>query len=183
MRLGIINCKGRILSWVRPFAWLVFWSLLTALVSTTNVYAQDTAQDQNWQVQCDQENLQDCQIRSTLRTETDRTAARLVIGVIKQDDALLWYINAYMPLGLSIPHGTAFRVDQNPPIILNLQSCDRMFCRASSGLTLADLDHMKKGKLFQLIFTDAKSEKTLGLNFSLIGFTKATRIFEKAIAG
>ena len=133
-------------------------------------YAQEN-QDL-WRLVCSENEPKICQIRAVLTNEEGQTIARIVIGTTRGNNANLWYINTFLPLGLSIPKGVSYRIDDGEAANLTLRECDPQHCRASAALNNDILATMQSGNRLQLIFTDSKSDRTLGLNFSLEGFTR-----------
>ena len=149
---------------------LVF--LVTAIFvgPTTKLAAQEN-QDL-WRLVCAENEPKICQIRAVLTNDQGQTIARIVIGTTRGNNANLWYINTFLPLGLSIPKGVSYRIDDGDATNLTLRECDPQHCRASAALNNDILATMQSGNRLQLIFTDSKSDRTLGLNFSLNGFTR-----------
>ena len=145
----------------------------------TKAIAQNANEDP-WTLTCAADNKNFCLMRSNITNADNQTIARVVIGETAVEGKNIPYINAFLPLKLLIPAGVGFRVDEGEATKLNLQYCDQQFCRAHVTLNETNINSMKRGNNLQLILTDSNSKKTLGLNFSLAGFTATFNDFKSA---
>lgn len=168
-------------NWINR-AFMIFCTAFALYVAASlNIKASaQSADDSPWTLTCAADNKNFCLMRSSIFTESNQTIARVVIGESAVEGRKVQYLNAFLPLKLSIPAGVGFRVDEGEIVRLNLQYCDQQFCRAMTLLNENHIASMQRGGNLQLILTDSDSEKALGLNMSLMGFTKTHSEFQIA---
>ena len=81
-------------------------------------------------------------------------------------------VNITVPLGVFLPAGYLFQVDQGQPIRVNFETCLVDGCRGGFVLDKKYLATVQRGLKGTVVFED-RSRKKLGLPVSLIGFTAA----------
>jgi len=147
-----------------------------ALVWTFSGAVSAAAQDDNWQVACEEKR---CQLFSEIKSDEGATLARLYMQNLAKEgqDASVVAI-ASLPLGLYIPSGVAVDVDEEMVFRAQLLECrEDEGCRAAFDVKPEILEAMKKGKQMSIAIVDGRTERAIAFNFSLIGFTKAYEDF------
>ncbi|MBF0095851.1 MAG: invasion associated locus B family protein [Magnetococcales bacterium] len=91
-----------------------------------------------------------------------------------------WAAVAILPLGISIPAGVAFKVDDGEPITMQLQQCTGNGCLASVLLDKSLLTSIKKGKMLSVGVLPFGFPKTLGIPVDLQGCSAAVSALQKA---
>jgi invasion protein IalB len=77
-----------------------------------------------------------------------------------------------MPLGVYLPAGATFQVDESTPQQLNFRTCGRNGCYATSPVSPEVLDALRKGKQLTIGFQNL-AEKPITLPLSLDGFAES----------
>jgi invasion protein IalB len=81
-------------------------------------------------------------------------------------------INFQLPLGIRVPAGTTFQIDDNGPQSLRLRTCDRNGCYAETTLSSELLAQLRSGSKLTISFKNL-AEKTISVSMSLGGFQEA----------
>ncbi len=91
-----------------------------------------------------------------------------------------WAAVAILPLGISIPAGVAFKVDEGEPVTMQLQQCTGNGCLASVLLDKNLLTSIKKGKMLSVGVLPFGFPKPLGIPVDLQGCSAAVSALQKA---
>jgi invasion protein IalB len=133
-----------------------------------------TAGGPGWAVNCSSEAGQkglSCRMSQTVITKpsgrTLTNVAFLLAPEAKSPEVLL-----QLPLGLFIPAGATYRIDQNAPQRLSIRACDRSGCYARAPVPPATMSSLTKGKQLKIEFKNA-AEKPVSIPLSLDGFATA----------
>ncbi|WP_130469955.1 invasion associated locus B family protein [Candidatus Magnetaquicoccus inordinatus] len=94
-----------------------------------------------------------------------------------------WAAVAILPLGISIPAGVAFKVDDAEPIFMQLQQCTGNGCLASVALEKNVMTAIKKGKILSVGVLPFGFPKTMAIPVDLQGFSSAVAALPKAKEG
>jgi len=85
------------------------------------------------------------------------------------DKTLVFF--AVVPLGIAIPAGVAFKVDESKQTMMAIEQCTPVGCEAAIKLDAKLLDQFKKGQVLKVGFMIRG--KTLVVPISLKGFSGA----------
>jgi invasion protein IalB len=80
---------------------------------------------------------------------------------------------AILPLGIYLPAGAAFKIDQGPQVSMVLQACTAEGCAAGIALDDKTLAAALAGKTLAIGFIPAGSRQTVSVAVSLKGFRPA----------
>ncbi len=83
-----------------------------------------------------------------------------------------------LPLGVLLPAGATFQVDENAAQRLNFRACDRNGCYANSPVSPEVLATLRKGKQLKISFQNL-AEKPITVPLSLDGFGEAYEKMQK----
>ncbi|MBF0460766.1 MAG: invasion associated locus B family protein [Magnetococcales bacterium] len=84
-----------------------------------------------------------------------------------------WVAVAILPLGISIPGGVAFKVDDDPQVSMPLQQCTGDGCVAALLLDKKVLASIKAGKVLHVGMMPAGGTKTMEIPVNLDGLSAA----------
>lgn len=110
-------------------------------------------------------------VSSTKPNETAQQMLKLSIGHLGPNDAAMAV--AVLPLGISIPAGAAFRIDQHPAQPLILQECTQQGCMASADISADTVGAMADGEAMAVGIVVAGASETTAIPVSLKGFKDA----------
>lgn len=80
---------------------------------------------------------------------------------------------AILPLGIYLPAGAAFKVDDGPQVAMTLQSCTSEGCSAGALLSEKTLKELLEGKKMAVGMMPAGSKETVSIAVSMNGFKSA----------
>jgi invasion protein IalB len=149
-------------------------------LSVLPAWAQTEEQYKDWTYRCDpaEGDLPErCFIVQTVKDpESGQDLAQMAIGFVPDQPDPVAIIS--LPLGIYLPPGVGLKVDENEPIRVPVEICDRGGCR--TGITLKDplRSSMKKGVTARILVQDG-SRQPAGLPISLSGFTAALAALER----
>ena len=83
-----------------------------------------------------------------------------------------------LPLGIFLPAGASFQVDENATQRLTVRACDRNGCYANAAISPDVMATLKKGKQFKVSF-QTLAEKPVTVPLSLDGFVESYGKMEK----
>ena len=131
---------------------------------------------QDWQSLCElREEKTICQISQTLKKENDgQVSFAMRITLSKQDNKI--FMEVVLPLGLDLPAGIAFQVDEGNEINLPFATCVAQGCAAGVVTEEAFLNQLRKGTIMRVAFRPFAQTQTSLLNVSLSGFTSAMKV-------
>jgi invasion protein IalB len=127
-----------------------------------------------WAVNCSSEAGQkglSCQMSQTVvAKQSGRTltnVAFLLSPESKNPEVLL-----RLPLGLYLPAGATYQVDENAPQRLSIRACDRNGCYARGPVSPESMGSLTKGKQLKIDFKNL-AEESVSIPLSLDGFASA----------
>lgn len=128
----------------------------------------------DWGVRCGQANDgsgERCEMfQQVTRDDSDETVLRVVIGFPPNQDRPAAIFQ--LPLGVVLPPGVAFRVDEGEPVRFPVQICVPQGCRADVPLSQEMIGAMRAGSRGYLRVQTPRGG-TVDLPISLMGFTAA----------
>ncbi|HHQ68939.1 MAG TPA: hypothetical protein ENM98_01340 [Halothiobacillaceae bacterium] len=128
---------------------------------------------QDWLHICvEQRNQEICFIQQVLAEDDPRQPPLLTARIFADDSDWLQLI---LPLGVSLPDGILFAVDEGNERILPYQVCGVEGCLVEIELDNALLELLRGGREANILFRGYGQDDTFGLNLSLMGFTAATK--------
>jgi invasion protein IalB len=127
-----------------------------------------------WSTRCtsvSRQGSQECAIeQSVLLTRTGQTMVRVSIRV--PGDTRTPSMLVQLPLGLFLPVGAKFQVDEGKPLDVQVQTCEAQGCLAGSAVDAELLAAIKAGKQLTIGVQTLNKEK-LSFAMPLEGFTAA----------
>lgn len=90
-----------------------------------------------------------------------------------------WVAVTIVPLGIDIPAGVAFKVDEQPQESMRLQQCVPEGCVASLAIDQKILASFKSGKILHVGMIPSASSKTLDIPVELAGISTALSALSK----
>ena len=124
-----------------------------------------------WALNCKSEATEkefECRMSQTVVAKQSRRVLANVTFRI-QTESKEPKIVVQLPLGLYLPAGATYQVDENPPQTLDFRACDRRGCYAQTLVTPDTLASLKKGKQLTLSFQNL-AQKPIKISLSLGGF-------------
>jgi invasion protein IalB len=136
----------------------------------------EVRQFQDWAVRCGrpaQGGPEACEMVQQRQDEQGQIVLFIAVGKLPNtDDPGMLII---LPLGIELPPGAALKVDQGEEVPAQIRRCVRAGCEVELLLEPAILARLKGGTeaniLFQIV--DGQGRRTVGVPFSLLGFTAA----------
>ena len=161
--------------WLSPQAVMAQSTAVTSENSNNNSSVTRNIH-QDWQSICElREEKTICQISQTLQREQDGQASfAMRITLSKQDNKI--FMEVVLPLGLDLPAGIAFQVDEGNEINLPFATCVAQGCAAGVVTEEAFLNQLRKGTIMRVAFRPFAQTQTSLLNVSLSGFTSAMKV-------
>ena len=151
-----------------------FFALLIAGMVTGNaIAAEEGALFGDWKVKCEQaaDDTRVCHIfqRVTMK-ESNQQLLNMAVGYGRTEDhqAIALFT---LPLGIALPPGVAFRIEEGEPQKVPFTVCTQDGCRAALKLSDAMIAALKKGNNATLTFATLEP-KGFNIPISLKGFTK-----------
>lgn len=132
----------------------------------------DVTEYQDWLHVCvDQQGQDICFIQQTLAEDDPQQPPLLTARVFEQDPNWLQLI---LPLGVSLPDGMLFAVDEANEQLHPYQVCGVEGCLVEIELDGNLLEQLRGGREANVLFRGFGQDDTFGLDLSLMGFTAAT---------
>ncbi len=161
------------------------FAVATAVIASPATHAQDasgaersevtTERFRDWALRCQSEGeRRQCSIFQRLVVqETNQVALNLVIGFGQDVEGKQVPIAVFtFPLGIYLPAGAAFRVDEGEPQRMQIERCFNRGCQSAVALDPAQLETFKAGR--EAIVTIGQDrEQAVDLRVSLSGFSAA----------
>jgi invasion protein IalB len=97
-------------------------------------------------------------------------ALRLLLGRFSSKGEMV--LKALTPLGIYLPSGVAYKIDENPQAPMVLQNCTAEGCEAAVLVDDKLLKDLQGGKKLVVGFTSGAAEKTIGVDAQLEGLVK-----------
>lgn len=127
---------------------------------------------QDWTLQCTKAQADKPRtcflIHDVYRADGNQRILQIVVGRFGTDNVLA--VLFFVPLGIRLPPGLTFQIDQNNPRKVPLERCSTKGCQAQVLLDDSLLDAFKAGNGGELSFDDAAG-RSIVVKFSLKGFT------------
>ena len=137
----------------------------------TTVIANGSNSDPGWAMNCKSQATEsplECRMSQTVVTKPNgRVVASVTFRVptgTKRPEILI-----QLPLGLYIPAGASYQIDEGAAQTLDFRACDRTGCYAQTNLTPEVLASMRSGTKLILGF-QTLAQKPIKLSLSLRGF-------------
>jgi len=131
----------------------------------------------DWKATCgkDPEGVERCQVFQALSLKKeDKQLPLLTVMVGYPPEQTQALVRFRVPLGVLLPAGLGFRIDDRKATQLGYSHCDQSGCWSSLQLSDNELWAMKAGKQAFVIFTDL-NKKSFSIPVSLKGFTAAVK--------
>lgn len=137
----------------------------------------EVKQFQDWAVRCGQiqeGSAEACEMLQQRLDDQGQTVLAIVVGKVPSSGKPGMLI--ILPLGIELPPGVALKVGQEDEVPARIRRCVRHGCEVELLLDANVLTLLKKGTeanvLFQIV-GDQGQPRTVGVPFSLLGFTAA----------
>jgi invasion protein IalB len=79
-------------------------------------------------------------------------------AILTKTGQLFVVVNIRLPLGLNVPAGAKFQIDDGKTVDLAIQTCENSGCYASTPVTSELLGAMKSGKQLKVLFQNLAKE-------------------------
>jgi invasion protein IalB len=112
----------------------------------------------------------DCSVMQRAVTQQGEVVGSVTIRVPPDTGKPVLIVST--PLGLYLPAGVTYSIDTGTPQQLQLETCDRNGCYASTPLSDDMVNAMLKGQKLNVAF-QSLNKQTITLPMSLVGFTAA----------
>jgi invasion protein IalB len=136
--------------------------------------AQGAPSPANWAVRCASASRDaplECAMEQTaVLSKTGQTVVSVNIRVPSDTHTPIFL--AQLPLGLNLPGGAKFQVDDGNATTLELQTCENRGCYASSPITPDVITALKSGKQMKVSFQSLNKE-TITIPMPLMDFASA----------
>jgi invasion protein IalB len=162
---------------------LAFLALLCLVLGALPAAAQETqepvigaeepAPPASWATRCvsgGRADPIDCSISQRAVTQQGQLVGAVTIRMPREGGDPLMVVTA--PLGLYIPAGISFGVDEGALQPLQLRTCERGGCVADVTLSADILTSMRGGQKLNIVFQNGP-QRAVTLPMSLVGFTAA----------
>lgn len=138
----------------------------------------------DWRMVCDKGETQ-CRIFQQLSLEQDNKSQVLLIaslGVVKDKDGK-WFSDMRMttPLGVILPLGLIFRIDEGEQSSSPFQICSPEGCISEFVISEKGLKDMKAGTTMTVAYQVFGMPEAVTVGLSLKGFTKAHKEMSKRV--
>ena len=128
-------------------------------------------QTAGWVLQCGHSNKR-CYIQQHIfAPESSMVFVGVSVGYLGPNEQPRFLFS--LPLGVLLAPGMAFDIDRGHKTKLPIRVCISDGCKADMPLGEALLTRLKQGKQMNVFFADAATEKTIKVDLSLQGFTRA----------
>ena len=152
------------------------------IIITSNIAAQtvenrsndsvSVAKHKDWAVQCKKNSqgaLQSCfMFQRILLKDSEDSLLRMTVD--KPEDLTQPRAVFAIPLGTYVTPGIKIKIDQNQPLDLEIEYCDKQGCYAGILLDQSLLSSLKRGSQVAVSFQH-RSRQTIKLPISLMGFS------------
>lgn len=136
---------------------------------------RDGAVFQDWITRCERIELQGraqerCYLSQTQTTQEGQRIIQLNIGYIGPNRELAGVV--FLPLGIYLPAGAAYRIDQGPQVAIQIESCIPEGCRAAFLIDDTAMRALRAAPAIHFGFLSEPNGKSLLLSASLRGFSQ-----------
>jgi invasion protein IalB len=136
----------------------------------------EVRQFQDWAVRCGQPargGPEACEMVQQRQDEQGQIVLFIAVGKLPNTDNPGMLI--ILPLGIELPPGAALKVDEGEEVPAQIRRCVRAGCEVELLLEPAILARLKGGTEANVLFqiADEQGRRTVGVPFSLLGFTAA----------
>ncbi|MBI3506664.1 MAG: invasion associated locus B family protein [Proteobacteria bacterium] len=111
-----------------------------------------------------------CVIAQTRVNSQSQRVMRAIVGYIGPNKEP--FIVFELPLGVHLPAGAAFRVDEGPQLPMTYDACLPEGCRANMFLDQNVIQALRTGQLIRVGFLASANSETVVLDVSLKGFAR-----------
>lgn len=130
---------------------------------------------QDWVVRCERLEVQGrpqerCYLSQTQATQEGQRVIQFNVGYIGPNRELVGVV--FLPLGIYLPAGAAYRIDQNQQIAIQIESCVPEGCRAAFLIDEAALRSLRAAQGITFGFLTEPNGRSITLSVSLRGFTQ-----------
>jgi invasion protein IalB len=135
--------------------------------------AEDAPPPASWATRCvsgGRAEPLDCSISQRAVTQQGQLVGAVSIRMLPDGADPIMVVTA--PLGLYIPAGISYAIDEGTLQPLQLRTCERGGCVADIALSANALEAMRGGQKLNILFQDG-TQRTVTLPMSLAGFTAA----------
>jgi len=147
---------------------------ITIQEQNTQATEQQGKKYKDWLLACGGEGLleEQCYIyQNIFIQDSGLRILAITAGFLGQDNSAWLFFT--LPLGVFLPSGMAFNIDDGEEIRPQIRICVADGCKGSIKLDEKLIDMFKKGKAGKVFFLDGNTQKQLTVGFSLKGFSKA----------
>jgi invasion protein IalB len=135
----------------------------------------------DWGLQCTKEaKLDICQAVQVLWLEQDKKKQRVLTLQLIPKDEEQKVLQLSFPLGVDLRPGIVIAVDDGSEQKFSYATCNNQSCFSLILMTEEQLSMFKKGNILKIGFRTFGSDKTVVLEASLNGFTKANAEVKKS---
>jgi invasion protein IalB len=136
----------------------------------------------DWGMQCTEEaKLHICQAVQVLWLEQDKKKQRVLTLQLIPKDEEQKVLQLSFPLGVDLRPGIVIAVDDGSEQKFSYATCNNQSCFSLILMTEEQLSMFKKGNILKIGFRTFGSDKTVVLEASLKGFTKANVEVKKTL--